>query len=177
MSTHASAKLSRREKEALLPQVQQLAQAGLAPRAIAEKLGKKLSVIERCLRDLQPPAARRARQKAILAARIVRLYKKIYLEALREWGRTLRGKAETAPRPSGSYALLSKAMDALKAVREIRGLDARRQTEIASEGGTPIQPSLLQVDDLSCLSDEELCALEVRLRAERESPADEEPQE
>jgi hypothetical protein len=64
--------------------------------------------------------------------------------------------------------LLGKAMDALEAIREIKGLDAPRQTEVAGPGGGPMPLSALKVDDLSRMSDEELFALEAQLRAECE---------
>lgn len=67
---------------------------------------------------------------------------------------------------TANYALLGKAMDALKAIRDIKGLDAPRQTELAGPGGGPIPLSAVKADDLSHMSNQELYALEAQLRAE-----------
>ena len=76
--------------------------------------------------------------------------------------------ARRTPRHPSEHALLGRAMEALKAIREIRGLDAPRQSEIAGPCGGPIPLSALTVNDLSGLSTEELYVIEARLHAECE---------
>ena len=50
-----------------------------------------------------------------------------------------RKRTKTTERQSGDAALLVKAMEALKAIRELKGLDPPKQTEVTGPQGGPIQ--------------------------------------
>jgi len=124
-----------------------------------------------------------------LTTEVVAHYRSIYREAMAAWRCSRR---ETPPEPvaddpatnadgspkkkqprltasrPGNPALLAKAMDALKAVREIKGMDAPRQTEVAGLSGGLIQLSAVKPKDLSGMSNEQLSAFEAQLRAKCE---------
>ena len=56
-----------------------------------------------------------------------------------------RKRTKTTERQSGDAALLAKAMDALKAIRELKGLDPPKQTEVTGPQGRPIQVTVREM--------------------------------
>ncbi len=58
-----------------------------------------------------------------------------------------RKRTKTTERQSGNAALLAKAMEALKAIRELKGLDPLKQTEVTGPQGGPIQLTVREMTD------------------------------
>ena len=63
-----------------------------------------------------------------------------------------RKRTKTTERQSGDAALLAKAMEALKAIRELKGLDPPKQTEITGPQGGPIQLTVREMTDEQLLA-------------------------
>jgi hypothetical protein len=181
----------RQRIEALLPQVVQLNLEGISHQEIARQLGVSDTTVRRWLRDLE----RKRTSKAVIdtaqmIAEAVHRYEEIYREAMTGWRRS-QAREETPPvddaaadgdeccskkkRPArrkaeaGNPAFLGRAMDALKAIRAIRGLDAPRRTEVAGSGGGPIRLATVTEDDLRNMSNEQLAALDVEITARIQS--------
>ncbi len=57
-----------------------------------------------------------------------------------------RKRTKTTERQSGDAALLAKAMEALKAIRELKGLDPPKKTELTGPQGGPIQLAVSRND-------------------------------
>ncbi|MEI8375475.1 MAG: helix-turn-helix domain-containing protein [Planctomycetota bacterium] len=169
----------RQRREALLPQIIQLAMEGHSHKEIAAKIGVNRSTIHNWLQQQRQGRISLAGQDiAVMIADIVERYELIYREALNAW-RSSRREKPVEPRDdsdtaddskkkrsiqgegrAGNAAFLGKAMAALKAIREIRGLDAPRQTQISGLGGGPV---LLAASDE--LSDEQLLQIALRNNA------------
>ena len=76
-----------------------------------------------------------------------------------------RKRTKTTERQSGNAALLAKAMEALKAIRELKGLDPLKQTEVTGPQGGPIQLTVRE------MTDEQLLALIARETAKQQAIA------
>jgi hypothetical protein len=63
-----------------------------------------------------------------------------------------RKRTKTTERQSRDAALLAKAMDALKAIRELKGLDPPKQTELTGPQGGPIQLTVREMTDEQLLA-------------------------
>ncbi len=166
----------RQRREALLPQVTQLSLNGYSFAEISAKVGVNRTTIAHWLQQQRQSHATLAVQDtAAMIADIVERYELIYREALDAWRNSRREKpveprddSDTADGSKtkrsiqgeggvGNAAFLGKAMAALKAIREIRGLDAPRKTQISGLGGGPV---LLAASDE--LSDEQLLQIALR---------------
>ncbi len=66
----------------------------------------------------------------------------------------------------GEAVYLGKAMEALKAIREMLGLDAPRRSEVAVSGAAPIELAAVTVDDIPKMTNRELHDFIARLRTE-----------
>jgi len=187
----------RRRREELLPQVTQLALEGYSRQEIAQRVGVSRTTIRRWLQELrQEHAARAVVDTAQMIAETIKRYNSIYREAMKAWrrsqaerqvrmaeesggdgsgGRTRKKKSIRSEVRAGDPAFLAKAMEALKAIRQIKGLDAPRRTEIAGPGGGPIDLATLEDQDLRNLTNEQLAELEreveARILGEETSPA------
>jgi transcriptional regulator with XRE-family HTH domain len=128
-----------------------------------------------------------------LVARMLARYELVFREALEAWWKSQRDKVsrriqtedvvlpecgEECPTPqeakkrrrsikrehqAGDASLLNTAAAALKAIREMKGLDAPTRSEIGGPSGGPIQ--LTAVNDLRNMSDEQLAQLEIEIEA------------
>jgi hypothetical protein len=183
----------RNRRKALLPQIAQLTQLGLSCREIAEKLGLAKSTVHYWLKKLPPEAevrgspdvAKKIAEK--IARRNPRRYDAIFSRAIKAWdssqsekeirvveqtsktdaegGETKKEKRSTRTEThAGDSALLTKAIEALKAIDRLQKVDVPRQSGDRTEGRT-IPLSSLSVEDFHNLSDEQLDALEARLLA------------
>ncbi len=74
-----------------------------------------------------------------------------------------RKRTKTTERQSGDAALLANAMDALKAIRELKDLDAPKQTELTGPQSGPIQLTVRE------MTDEQLLALIAQETAKQEA--------
>ncbi len=172
----------RQQKEALMPQIAQLALEGLSCRDIAKKVGLEKSTVHRWLRELrryaaahQPPgtaeltgnAASRydlIYRKAMEAFNASRADKQIRITEETEMagdGRGPRKKNTTRTETqSGNANMLSKAKDAVKAIEDLH--HGRRR----NAAGGPIDLATVTDEDLDAMNDDQLYALEVRALAE-----------
>ncbi len=180
-----------RRKEALLPLITALALEGHASRAISVKAKVNKSTVNRWLNEL--------RQKWIAEsqANIVELttiayarYELLYREAMNAWRLSQKGKkvqsvddggrtddkgaakkkrTRRTESQAGNAVFLAKAIEAVKAICRLKGLDAPRRTELTGPAGRPIELTAVTPDDLRLMSDEQLAALEARLLA-RDQP-------
>ena len=120
---------------------------------------------------------------ADLTADVLALYKSLYREAMKACRDSRRGNRpppakktgsedkakkkppkQTAVRP-GNPVFLTKAMEALKAIRDLKGLDVPRRSEIAGPSGGPIQLAAIRNEDLRSMTDEQLATLEIEIDA------------
>ncbi len=74
-----------------------------------------------------------------------------------------RKRTKTTERQSGDAALLAKAMEALKAIRELKGLDPPKQTELTGPQGGPIELTVRE------MTDEQLLALIAQEQAKQQA--------
>ena len=124
-----------RRKEALLPQVTQLALEGVSRREIGKTLGLRADTVSRWLKGLRREHASQAGADTVkIIANIVKRYESIYREAMKQWrrsqeekqvrmieesgggggdGRAKKKKAIRTEVRTGNAAFLGKAMDAL----------------------------------------------------------------
>ncbi len=86
--------------------------------------------------------------------------------------KTLRSESQT-----GDATYLAKALDAVKGICALMGLDAPRRRELTGSGGRPIELADVAPDDLRLLTDEQTDALEARFLARdaRAAAAEESP--
>ena len=174
----------RQHKEASLTEAAQLAQQGFSYAEIAKRFAVSKSTIANWLRELgRAHAAGNPESTVKWIAEITDRYEKIYREAIGAWhrsqaekqvrmveesgggnGGTKKRKSIRSEGRTGDAAYLGKAMDALKAIREIKGLDAPRRTEIAGPCGGPVELMAFEDDDLRKMTNEQLKALRTQLR-------------
>lgn len=139
-----------------------------------------------------------------LVARMLARYELVFREAMEAWWRSQEDKVSrrtetedlvlpeceeqcVSPQESkkrkrsvkregqaGDASLLNTAANALKAIRELKGLDAPTRSEVGGLGGGPIHLTAVRDDDLRNMSDEQLAELEIeieaRIREEESSP-------
>jgi hypothetical protein len=180
----------RRRREAYLPRITEMALAGLSTPVISAEIRVPYSTVWKWLKELrQEWIAESQTNVAELIGIAYARYESIYRKAMQGWhdsqqameeetaenrgpedkaGGARKKTRRPAPRASDA-AFLAKALDAVKAICELRGLNAPRRTEVAGPGGRPIELTAVTPDDLRCLTDEQLAALEARLLA-RDQP-------
>jgi hypothetical protein len=171
--------LLRQRRETLLPEVQKLALEGHGPAMIAEILGMPKSTVTYWLKGSRSKGDTWRPQVSVdLPTHVLDCYYTIYRAAMTGW-RCSRNRKIVRPAedpghedPSkqnrssrrviraGNPIFLTKAMEALKAIRDFKGLDAPRRTELTGMGGGPFQLAVVMDEDLRNMSNEQLAALE-----------------
>jgi transcriptional regulator with XRE-family HTH domain len=161
----------RQRKQDLLPEIARLALEGQTSREIGEKLGIARSTVGRWRNAVrQEHVSKAVVDTAQLIADVTESYWSIFDEALEAWcdsrkhrqaecGEETNDEGRSGKEPSaraGNSAFLGKAMEALKAIRDIYGIDAPRRTEIAGPAGGPIALTAAADDDFRNMSDEQL---------------------
>jgi len=164
----------RQRKAVLKPEVLDLYLGGLRTPAIAKKLELSERTVRQWLEEMRKGwAEMNMAETGPLIVQTTARYEHIFREAMAAWWRSVEGDssendavdqqsttAKPARKPQlGSAIFLARAMEALKGIREIRGLDAPRRTEITGPSGGPIELAAITGESLQKMSSEQLDGL------------------
>jgi len=178
----------RRRKQALLPQVTRLAREGYSHEEIGKMVGAAKSTVGFWLHELRRDHSSWALvDNAHIVALTLRRYHQIYREAMKAFrrsqeekqvrmveesggdgsdgGHSRKKKSIRSEGRAGDPAFLGKAMEALKAIRQIEGIDTPRRTDITRPGDGPINLATLEDEDPRNLTNEQLVELEREMAA------------
>src|SRR5271157_1013946 len=178
----------RQKKEALMPQITQLALEGHSCREIAKMVGVGKSAVSRWLQELRRNSlAQESPEAAEMTAKAASRLDFIYRKAIQGFNASQadkrihiveetvtagddqgakKKKSTRIETQAGDARFLAEATDATKEFMALNRRAAPRRTVVASPRGGPIDLAALSDDDLDNMTDAQLYAIETRLLAE-----------